>query len=283
MTANENADLSTSGDFSLLNTVPAVLRARGFRLYTQNGKRLIDLWLNGGAAILGHTPPNLLRELKNTASRGLYAPLPHFSQSRFIKSLSKLFPGRTFRLYAAPPPELTALFSKAELINSGNVKLWRPFTNPTSPFAVEANAPLLVPVLPGIQSWRGGLPLGLCIIAAESENHLANLPAGDILPPLLLAAATRGAYDILASPLRAKPHLPRVAKVMKTDSFNKRWRKQGIYLYPKEKMENEKWAELFGQFLEAGFLLPPNPFQPLILPGELSDGEEAKLAAVLGE
>jgi len=277
MTANEKAGHSTSGDFSLLNTVPAVLRARGFHLYTQNGKRLIDLWLNGGAAILGHTPPNLLRELKNTASRGLYAPLPHFSQSRLLKSLSKIFPGRNFRLYAAPPQELTKLY------NSGVVKLWRPFVNPASPFAVEANASLLVPVLSGIQSWRDGLPLGLCIVAAESENHLANLPAGDILPPLLLAVAARGVYDILASPLRAKPDLPRVAKVMKTDSFNKRWKRLNIYLYPKEKMENEKWGELFGRFLEAGFLLPPNPSQPLILPGELSDGEEAKLAAVLGE
>ena len=267
-------DNTMSIDFSLLKTVPAVLRARGFRLYTQDGRRLIDLWLNGGAAILGHTPPNLLRELKNTASRGLYAPLPHFTESRFLKALSKLFPGRSFRLYAAPPPELTELF------NSGAVKLWRPFIDPASPFAVE-NAPLLIPVLPGIQSWRGELPLGLCIAAAESENQLAQLPTNDILPPLLLSAAARGLYDILASPQRAKPALSRLAKVMQTDDFKKRWRRQGIYLSLKEKTGNDEWAALFAQFLDAGFLLPPNQNQPLILPGELSDGEEAKLAAVL--
>ena len=265
MTAN-----TTRSDFSLLNTVPAVLRARGFRLYTQDGRRLVDLWLNGGAAILGHTPPNLLRELKNTASRGLYAPLPHFSESRFIKALSKLFPGRSFRLYAAPSPELT------ELYNSGAAKLWRPFTDPASPFAVE-NAPLLVPVLSGIQSWRGELPLGLCVAAAESENQLAQLPAGDILPPLLLAVATRGVYDILASPQRANPVLPRIVKAFKASL----WQRQGIYLNLKEKTENNAWAALFAQFLDAGFLLPPNQNQPLILPGELSDGEEAKLATVL--
>jgi hypothetical protein len=274
MTANENINLASYSDYSLLKTVPAVLRARGFRLYTQDGRRLIDLWLNGGAAILGHTPPNLLRELKNTASRGLYAPLPHFSQGRFIKTLSKLFPGRGFRLYAAPPPELTKLFT------SGAAKLWRPFTDPASPFAVE-NAPLLIPVLPGIQQLRGGLPLGLCVTAAKSENQIAQLPANDILPPLLLAIATRGIYDLLASPERAKPAFPRLAKVMQTDDFKKRWRRQGIYLYPKERPGNDEWAALFAQFLDAGFLLPPNQNQPLILPGELSDGEEAKLAAVL--
>jgi hypothetical protein len=262
-------------DFSLLKTVPSVLRARGFRLYTQDGRRLVDLWLNGGAAILGHTPPNLLRELKNTASRGLYAPLPHFTESRFLKALSKLFPGHSFRLYAAPPPEL------AELFTSGAVKLWRPFIDPASPFAVEKSSSFIIPVLPGIQSWRGGLPLGLCIAAAESENQLAQLPAGDILPPLLLSVATRGVYDILASPERAKPAFPRFAKVMQTDDLKKRWRQQGIYLSLKEKTENDEWAALFGKFLDAGFLLPPNQNQPLILPGELSDGEEAKLAAVL--
>jgi len=263
-------DNTMRGEFSLLNTVPAVLRARGFRLYTQDGRRLVDLWLNGGAAILGHTPPNLLRELKNTASRGLYSPLPHFSESRYLKSLSKFFPGRSFRLYAAPPPELTELFT------SGTAKLWRPFIDPVSPFAVE-NEPLLIPVLPGIQSWRGGLPLGLCTAAAESENQLTQLPAGDILPPLLLAVAARGVYDILASPQRANPVLPRIVKALKASL----WRRQGIYLSLKEKIENDEWAALFRQFLDAGFLLPPNQNQPLILPGELSDGEEAKLAAVL--
>jgi hypothetical protein len=40
-------------------------------------------------------------------------------------------------------------------------------------------------------------------------------------------------------------------------------------------------AALFRHFLDNGFLLPPVPSQPLILPGVLSQGEEAKLAGVL--
>jgi hypothetical protein len=56
------------------------------------------------------------------------------------------------------------------------------------------------------------------------------------------------------------------------------WHSQGIYLTLKEKIE---WETLFNQFLKAGFLIPPTPSQPLILPGEMSDGEEAKLAAAL--
>jgi len=266
--------MTEDGGYSLLKNIPNVLRARGFRLYAEKGRRLVDLWLNGGAAILGHTPPDVLRELKNTASRGLYAPLPHFSQNRYIKALSKLFPGYNFRLYAAPPPELETL------IKDGTAGLWRPFLDSNLPFAIGDGAPpLLVPVLPGIQLWRGGLPFGLCITAAKSEDGLAQLPAGDMLSPVLLAAAARGLYDILASPQRAKPVLPRTFKALKMSI----WRRQGIYLTLNENPSLQTWESLFIRFSEAGFLIPPTPLSPLILPGELSDGEDAKLAVLIGE
>jgi hypothetical protein len=269
MTPNEICKPLNCGEFSLLKQVPAVLRARGFRLYNQNG-RLIDLWQNGGVAILGHTPPNLLHEMKNTASRGLYAPLPHFTESRFIKVLSKLLPEYNFRLYAAPPQELAYLF------NCGSAVLWRPFINPKSPF--EAKAPLIIPVLPCIHTWRNNLPLGLCITAAKTESQLEQLPLGDILSPVLLAMATRGIYDLIASPQRGKPALPRTAKAL---GNSKIWRRHGIYLSLKEEPSLQAWSGLFRQFMDAGFLLPPIPSQPVILPGELSPGEDAKLANIL--
>jgi hypothetical protein len=262
--------MTTNSGQSLLKQIPVIVRARGFRLYTQNGKRLIDLWQNGGAAVFGHTPPNILRELKNTASRGLYAPFPHFTENRYIKALLKIFPEYSFRLYAAPPPELTALF------DSGIAKLWRPFLDPNSPFAVtQEKSSILIPVLPGIQLWRGELPLGLCVAAAKSEEQLAQLPPSDTLSPVLLAIAARGIHDLLASPQRAKPSLPRTEKALQKTSV---WQRQGIYLTLKEKPLPETWETMFHQFLEAGFLLPPTPLQPVILPGELSDGEDKKLA-----
>ena len=273
MTANADR-----GELSLLSKVPTVLRARGYRLYTagasaKNG-RLVDLWLNGGAAILGHTPPNVLREIKNTASRGLYAPFPHFLEGRYIKALSKLFPGYSFRLYAAPPAELETL------VKNGTAGPWRPFLNPQEPFAITENFPILIPVLPGIQGWRNSLPLGLCVLAAQSEDQLSALPASDILSPVLLAAAARGIYDLIAAHDRAKLPFPRIFKALKS-SENSRWHRQGIYLTPNEKIEGSEWETLFTKFLAAGFLIPPTPSQPLILPAEMSDGEDAKLSAVL--
>jgi hypothetical protein len=269
MTPNGTCKPFASGELSLLKQAPAVLRARGFRLYTQRA-RLVDLWQNGGSAVLGHTPNNVLHDMKNTASRGLYAPFPHFTESRFIKALSKLLPEYSFRLYAAPPPELASLF------NSGSAVFWRPFINPKSPF--EAEAPLIIPVLPCIHTWRGGLPLGLCVTAAKTESLLDQLPAGDTLSPILLAMAARGIYDLIASPLRGKPALPRTARAL---GNNKVWSRRGIYLSLKNEPSPQEWSGLFRQFLDAGFLLPPVPSQPVILPGELSPGEDAKLAKVL--
>ena len=273
-----------------MNLISHILRARGFRLYLANGKRLVDLWQNGGAAVLGHTPANLLREIKNTAGRGLYAPLPHFSENRFLKALSLLFPGRFFRFYAAPPQELSILTRDTDflglngltqIINEGKknkrlIKLWRPFTNFDSPFKTD-NTPLLIPILPGIQTWRDNLPFGLCVAAAHSEDFLNNFPQSDSLSPILLSAATRGIYDIIAAKGRVKANFPRIMRALN----NSIWRRQGIYLTLKKEPANDEWTALFQKFLEAGFLLPPIQTHPLILPGELSDGEEAKLAAAL--
>jgi len=270
----------TDNDLSLLHLVPHVLRARDFRLYTSGSRRLVDLWLNGGAAVLGHTPASLLREIKNTASRGLYAPFPHFTQQRFLKALSRLLPGRSFRIYAAPPA-------------SGlNPQLWRPFLDLYQSYndseaanmpehSVPAAAQLVIPVLPGIQSWRNGLPQGLCVYAVlkEFEEEIfSKLPPDDFLPPVLLATAARGVWDLIAAKQeRENQQWQRVNKILK----NSQWQRRGIYLFPRNRLSYDAWGALFRQFLDAGFLLPPYQEHPLILPGILSPGEEAKLAEVL--
>ncbi|MDR2434588.1 MAG: hypothetical protein LBD47_08465 [Treponema sp.] len=275
---NEDRD-NLTGEFDLLRLVPEVLRARDFRLYTKGGRRLVDLWQNGGAAVLGHTPHLLLRELKNTASRGLFAPFPHFLEGRFIRALSRLFPGRAFRFYASAPA------AAGDLLKKGAAGFWRPFLNPLAPLAAADAPEVLIPVLPGIQGWRGCLPQGLCVLAIDSTCENA-LPSGDFLSPVLLAAAVRGIYDLIAAaPERAGSVLPRITKAL--NNSDSPWQRRGIYLSLKAdcglraETAPQVWAALFRRFLEAGFLLPPIPDHPLILPGVLPPGEEAKLAEVL--
>jgi hypothetical protein len=59
-----------------------------------------------------------------------------------------------------------------------------------------------------------------------------------------------------------------------------KWQVRGLYLKYKETSLPDS---VQSGFLSRGFLLSPTQRDPLILPGILSPGEEAKLAELLGE
>jgi hypothetical protein len=250
----------------LLRLLPKVLRARDFHLYLEGGKRLTDLWLAGGKAILGHKPPKVLHELKNAAERGLFTPLPHPMERRFLKALGELFPGRTFRLYMDSGSLQDALKQAGF---TGPVPIWRPFLEQEMT-SLQTDT-IFIPVLP----W----PLGPeVLVLEESMDNL--FPPGGIIPPVLLAPATRSLYD-LAAKIR-NPNRQRFHKIEKVLGEEKSlWRRQGIYLTVKTEMDKEKYTELFRCFLEGGFLIPPSPLEPAILPAVMSGGEETKLAQLL--
>ena len=294
----------------LLRLLPKVLRARDFHLYLENGKRLTDLWLQGGRAVLGHKPPKVTGELKNAAERGLFSPLPHPMERRFLKALEAFFPGRAFRLY---PDETSLRLALAEAgfvvnnaldpafphagfntsghgpvdgqsaDNSANVFIWRPFLEPpekpsleteTAPDACakEGEASILIPVLP----W----PPGPAVLVLD-KSHEASFPPGELIAPVLLAPAARALYD-LAAALKANTRngrqFPKIGRALK-DSL---WHRRGIYLSAGQETSSDKYEDLFRRFLESGFLIPPSRAEPLILPASMSAGEETKLAQLLG-
>jgi len=253
----------------LLRLVPQVLRVRGWRLYTGKG-RLVDLWQYGGRAVLGHTPPNMLRAVKNNAERGLFAPLPHFAEDRLYKALAALLPGRTFRLY--PPEELAQHLRK---IPPEKIAVWRPYQNDPA----VLSAPVLLPVLP---CTFPGIPAVLAFDPAAMPE-LPEFPPSRFCAPVSLATAARSIHDLLANPERGNPRYPKLDRVLEKSPA---WKRQGIYLtFSGNSNASEtvprSYATLFRNFLERGFLLPPSPEDPAILPGELSPGEEAKLATAL--
>ena len=259
----------------LLRQLPWVLRARDFHLYLEGGKRLLDLWLSGGRALLGHKPPRVLGELKNSSERGLFAPFPHPLERRFFKALECFFPNRIFRLYEDRFSLCRALdeagIKHSRLLDpafpeqdtdANGIHLWRPF--------LEKLPSVFIPVLP----WQLG-PDVLVLKRGEEE-----FPPGDLIPPVLLAPAVRSLYEL--------------AKIMKAQSILKfgkieralvksRWRRKGIYLTLKPDIEKAEYETLFKCFLEGGFLIPPSSSEPAIIPFEMSPGEEAKLAQLLSE
>lgn len=264
--------IRTEPEPSLLRHLPMVLRARGFHLYLDGNRRVVDLWQDNGAAILGHTPPAVLRELKNSAERGLSAPLPHVTEHRFIKALLRLFPGKAIRVYsdnaslrralaATDIPVDTPIIdpSMSDTTSAGDTCLfrWRPFL----PFTWPGSA-VLLPTLP----WP------LSPVALVYDEPLA-LPLSDCVPPLILSAATRAVYDLIAIATKRQ-------EVCRISSASV-WRQRGVYCSLTRRLSSADYERLFLRFLDAGFLLPPDQDQPLILPTGLSHGEAAKLDAAL--
>ena len=264
---------------ALLRLVPLVLRAREFHLYLEGGQRLLDLWRQGGRAVLGHKPPEVLKELKNAAERGLFTPLPHPAEKRFFKALEQFFPGRVFRLFTDESSLRRALEQAGftgpfydpafptQSAGEPSISLWRPFIK-------MVPGTVFVPVLP----W----PLGPVVLVLDKS---AEAPfSSPVIPPVLLAPATRALYDLAAalkdhSPDSLKFKYPKIEKALK----NGNWRRQGIYITGKATLDNEKYEALFRRFLEAGFLIPLSPAEPIILPLWMSPGEEAKLAGLFNQ
>ena len=273
-------------DYELLRLLPRVLRARDFYLYLEGGKRLTDLWLWGGKAVLGHKPPQVLRELKNSAERGLFTPLPHPLEKRLFKALSVFFPDKSFRLYL-DEASLHRALDTVGIENIANVCRWRPFLDEPA-----GKGPLLIyPVLP--------FALGPAVLVLDN-NADSSFPPGELIPPVLLAPATRALYDLAAelkakNPNRGSPHLPKIGRFFSSKSSGHGngkmaigsgsvagiWRRRGIYLTLDRTMDKDEYTVLFRRFLEGGFLIPPSQEDPLILPGIMSKGEEDKLAGLL--
>jgi len=278
----------TDQDNKLLRLLPKVLRAREYNLYTEDGKKLKDLWLDGGKAILGHKPPRVLGELKNAAERGLFSPLPHPMERRFLKALGELFPGRGFRLYrdslsmsraleeagysVRPMSGPAFLGNEQQQREENKVYFWRPFTEqPGSPSEASSgafSASVFIPILP--------LPLGPDILVLHKDAE-AYFPPGDLIPPVILAPAGRALYDLIKVLGKPLPKYPRLEKALRKSI----WQRQGIYLNTEPGTGKEKYAEIFRFFLEGGFLIPPFMHEPAILPPSLTQGEEAKLSELL--
>jgi hypothetical protein len=151
-----------------------ITRARDYRLYYGDRRlRLLDLSLQGGRALFGHTPRGLSTAYKNSISRGLYADFASALHGRACAMLKARFPGYRALVFphrreaeeylmeagalASPPVAWNghagSIIStpRSEHAPSGTadaetpqVWLWRPFT----PEPGTGQADVILPVIP---------------------------------------------------------------------------------------------------------------------------------------
>jgi hypothetical protein len=253
-----------------LNSLPPIRRSRLWRLYAEDGRRFLDLWMEGGASILGAKGTRLGTAAKAAIDTGQTRPFPSVRQARLEKALLVAYPGHAaVRLYRDEGRARAA----AALATGGEppaeIRPFAEFLDPRgSGPAGPAKARIALPILPCPSALAPAVLLFADAQSAEASD-------GDLLPPLLLECAHRSLLEMERFRLTYNESLwKRVDRRLKA-YFERR----GPYLYPR--CAEGAYEALFAAALSAGILLSPRYEGPSIIPGDFDDGELAALAAAL--
>lgn len=261
-----------------------VSRCRGFRVYTRGGRRLLDLHLFGGAALLGHNPPLLLSAIKNTAERGVYGNLPAVQTTRLKKAVKNLAVSaglgeRKVYVYADKSGFEKALETLGFLGGVAGladpvfgqraldgIELWRPGSS-----LDQSLVPFLVPVLPAPPELKP------YILLASSDSQLEL----DEQLPSALQSAVQGAGIVALQ--RQLPSLTVRCPEVRSALLEMKdvWTIDGPWFRLTSSTDEASWMTFVQNALDEGFILPPQPSIPLVFPGESSHGENSKLLAIL--
>ncbi|AHC13608.1 hypothetical protein [Salinispira pacifica] len=180
-----------------------ITRARNYRLYFGNPKlRMLDLALDGGRALFGHTPPGLGKSYKNAISRGLYTDVGTRIHGIVSRELRSLFPGYQPLIFPHRRDALDFLgmtredfaaadFSSPHELHNG-VLVWRPFAAPLSePHAAAGDRSFSVdfdpdrPLFPAPGSQTGASPAPRVILPVFPQP-------GENSPQVLMYARDAG-------------------------------------------------------------------------------------------
>lgn len=240
-----------------------IKRARGHRLYTVDGKKILDLSMDKGRAILGHRPGGVSLVIKNVIDRGLYSAYDSVFADRLKKEISRRFPDYPNIYILRNEDRLTIrkgveikdpLFEDCE---NTEIAYWRPFID-----TPNADQLILLYPLPGLNDTT--------LLVSKSELELDE----DEVSPLLLSGILRSFYE-----------LDRAEKSFDPDNYSG-FRKiidadfRAPYLILRR--SNKEYKNLCCRALNEGILL--NREKPLIiLPPDYSDGEIKKILSLLSK
>lgn len=269
--------------------LPAVKRARGYRVYAADGTRFIDFYLNGGRAMTGHRPGGALKVMKSTAERGLWAEYPGQWRRKADQLLKQLYPEVGQITYF---PTVESALAALQALRAGPVAL------ADTPFAFHSGEP---PRAAGDKDLRTVVfrrPFALTVEQAEKLAEGAYGPdfiplipfPGRFLPvPVcrLRSASPAGretdgpaeAYDL--SPVLYHLLIKSGAELQRFQArdFTRQWSRfdlpglQRCGPYLKFGLDEQEYLRLYRRMLAKGVLLPPDLTTPAVIPSEFTDGE----------
>ena len=239
-----------------------VKRCRGSYIYTAKGKRITDMYMNSGRAILGWKSGNAMTLFKNVFDRSILADLPNDYVRQLSSALQKLFP------YA----KQFFVFSSDVNNDEDKLPVFRPWEKLNFDIIEESQFVFYPPFGFGQVS----------VIVSNIEQTVENEKYSYIndkkiicdLPSPLCAALSRSIYDLISElPKRTETDFSVFDEYLFSD-----FDRNGPYLYPK--CSRGDYEKLFLSYLEAGLLLSPDYDFPSIIPFGANPGDLKKVRKI---
>ena len=251
-----------------MNKIPEINRARGYYVYTANGKRYLDMALEGGRLVMGHRQKGYAQAMKNAIDKGILPGYPSPYAHR-LKQAVKALVGDDCFVYLFPSEERAQ-----EVLGSITPD---PINDPIKGSPVLGNEVLELTELPVVISLPVPSAFAPGVIVSAEELPLADEPVS----PVILAGAVRAVYNLIA--FQKSADYSDWEKAGLLEACGDKWRVEMPYLYPL--CEPDKYEAVWDTFFEAGIILSPDYDKPSVLPpyGELSDGMRKKVNKLLGE
>jgi len=277
---------------------PELRRARGYRLYTRKGARLLDFYQDDGRAFLGHDPKGVSRAMKAEIDRGLHAAGPSPHMRRLQRELSTLWqvlasqPASGVALLVGDSGRDWAVFRNreqyAQALGTRSCVLWRPglalgpFGAPAPGVATTATTitpadtvvEMQLPLPGACTPVVAGFPHGAASIADTTAAVAKAVAVNQHCSPVQLAGLHR-----VVNLLRSDPRV--LGGRVTYDTLEAAWTglntplfvRHGAYLQPR--VQHARYGALHQAMVERGFFLNPSSHGLSIIPGECSAGEFA--------
>ena len=242
--------------------IPEINRARGYYVYTANGKRYLDMALEGGRLVMGHRQKGYAQAMKNAIDKGILPGYPSPYVYRLKQAVKALVGGDCF-VYLFPTEERAW-----EVLGSITPD---PINDPIKGSPVFGNEVLELTELPVVILLPVPAAFAPGIIVSADELSLDYEPVS----PVILAGAVRAVYNMIAFQKAADYSDWEKAGLL--EACGDKWNVELPYLY--SLCEPDKYEAVWDAFFEAGIILSPDYDKPSVLPplGELSEGMLKKL------
>lgn len=236
---------------SLFEFLPEITRARGYYLYTSDGRRFLDMYLEEGRLIMGHRQSGYGLALKNNVDRGLFSPFPSRYTHRLKRAVQDIF-GREKHVYL-----FSDSFSAEAALRMEDIEY-----RTLRPAEMPDGEGVFVFILPVPEAFAPG-----AVVSSEKLDL-----EEDLISPVIAAGAEKGVRNYISFLKENHPFDP--GSELKA-ALSEIWDIDGPYLT--SKLSPSDYAELFGKALEAGIVLSPYQGIPSVIPPTLSENDLRKL------